>query len=233
MVDLIVRAELDRAECLRALTAALLLGRDRAEMRDRAGRHGVDLSAPRIVCLFTRRDERGALSEEAVAHLGPVAADSWSVGMSSPCYQISDCQPALAEAERALSACTESGAPVATVDELGASYLLTFGIDPDDAARFARTVMAPLLEDPSEASNALIETLKTFFACRNIRLTAKQLGVHENTIRYQRRAPHRPRRRRRPPRRARNPDRPGADGRQPRRGLSNASTRGPQSPASQ
>lgn len=227
MVDLIVRAELDRTECLRALTSALLLGQDAAGICARAERHAVDLTAPRVVCLFAGRGNDGALSEDAVADrflqatgepaalmapvgsrvavlldldadapvperiehvkrtLSSLAGGSWSVGMSSPCYQTDDYAHALAEAEQALAACTRANVPVATVDDLGASYLLTFGIDSAQAARFARTVMAPLLDDPSTAGAVLVETLSTFFASgRNIRLTAQHLDVHENTIRY-------------------------------------------------
>ena len=233
MVDLIVRSEIDRAECLRALTADLLLGHPDERLVERAVQHGLDLAAPRVVCLIGPVPAGGARGAGAVAAafeavtgaptrlvvgvggqvavMLPLAGDApapeavdrvratvaaalaelggdgeaWRAGLSSPCHQRDDYPHALGEARQALAAGAEMGDRVLAVDDLGPSHLLTSGIDAARAARFARAVMAPLLDDGSESGAALLATLETFFDCgRNIRQTAQRLEVHENTVRY-------------------------------------------------
>jgi sugar diacid utilization regulator len=230
MVDLIVRAEINKAECLRALTADLLLGREDERIPERAEQHGLNLAAPRIVCLLGPRDEDGARVDatavadaftqatgeptrlvvsvgaevavvldldgsapQAIGRVKGAVAEAlallpgcdWSAGLSSPCHEAADYPHALGEAQQALRACVEDGEAIVAIDDLGPGHLLTTGIDSARAARFARAVMAPLLEDTSPAGAALITTLETFFdRGRNIRRTAEALKVHENTVRY-------------------------------------------------
>jgi hypothetical protein len=49
----------------------------------------------------------------------------------------------------------------------------------------AEDMLAPLVEHDAQASGALLQTLTAFVDCEaQIRATAAQLGVHENTVRY-------------------------------------------------
>jgi sugar diacid utilization regulator len=229
MVDVIVRAEGNEAECLRGLATDLLLGRDDERILARAAQHLIDLAAPRVVCLLGRNTETvepgpiAAALERALGTLprlivgvGPQVAvvldldtdapgpeaigrvkralatvvdelpgSNWQAGLSGPCHEADDYKHALAEARQALDACGKAGEAVVAIDELGLGRLLTSEIDSGRAARFARSVMAPLLEDESAGGGVLITTLETFFECgRNIRQTAQRLEVHENTVRY-------------------------------------------------
>jgi hypothetical protein len=228
MVDVIVRGEVNQAECLRALAADLLLGRDEERIQARAAQHHVDLATPRVVCLLGREAggvepgpvagalarvagrparllvavgdevavaldlEAGAPGPEAIgairralaAVLAELPGEEWRAGISSPCLEADDYRHALDEARQAL-ATAGVGDRVVAIDELGPGRLLTSEIDAGRAARFARSVMAPLLEDEDSGGGALIATLETFFECgRNIRQTAQRLQVHENTVRY-------------------------------------------------
>jgi sugar diacid utilization regulator len=231
MVDVIVRAETNEAECMRALATDLLLGRDEERIEARASQHGLDLSVPRVVCAFGGGVEAGPLDPKTVAGLlgratgtptklvaavgSQVAAilvldqdapapeavervrqqvaaavaelpgEGRHAGLSSPCHEADDYKHALDEAGQALDAAAGAAEPVMAIDELGPGRLLTAEIDSARAARFARSVMAPLLEEEDGNGGALIETLQTFFECgRNIRQTAQRLDVHENTVRY-------------------------------------------------
>jgi hypothetical protein len=229
MVDVIVRAEVNEAECLRGLATDLLLGRDEERIQARAAQHHIDLTAPRTVCLFGRDAEAvepGPVAEalagafgalpRLVVRVGPRVAvvlgldtdapgpeaigrikgglatvvaelpgGGWQAGLSSACHEADDYKHALAEARQAIDACGVAGEAVVAIDELGPGRLLAAQIDSGRAARFARSVMAPLLEDEGAGGSALIATLATFFDCgRNIRRTAERLEVHENTVRY-------------------------------------------------
>jgi sugar diacid utilization regulator len=231
MVDVIVRAELNEAECMRALAADLLLGRDAERIEARAAQQGIDLAASRVVCVFGAGEDDEPIDPQAVAAAlgratgGPsklfAAVDSEVVaailaldpdaggpeaiarvrgavaaavselpgegshaGLSSPCQQADDYRHALDEALQALDAAVAAAEPVAAIDELGPGRLLSAEIDSARGARFARSVMAPLLEEEAGGS-ALIDTLRIYFECgRNIRQTAQRLDVHENTVRY-------------------------------------------------
>jgi len=122
------------------------------------------------------------VAAEALALLGDEPGAALRAGLSSPCREPGDYRHAVAEAEYALE---QGGEPVVAADDLGAGHLLTIGTDAARGARFARGVMAPLLDDPTPGAAVLISTLDTFFACsRSIRQTAQELNVHENTIRY-------------------------------------------------
>jgi sugar diacid utilization regulator len=53
------------------------------------------------------------------------------------------------------------------------------------AIKQAHTLLQPVVDHDEAAGGALIETLSTFIECQaQIRATACQLGVHENTVRY-------------------------------------------------
>jgi hypothetical protein len=240
MVDVIVRAELYKAGCLRSLASDLLLGRDDDGLSKRAAQCDVDLAEPHVVCVLAgRNDADDSLSASLVAEafgrvtgqaarlvvehgsqvvvitaldaaepvraalrtlkdvvaralaLLPAELGVRTAGLSSPCRAAADYPHALVEARHALG--LDPGSPwagdddvrITAADDLGAGQLLTIGADAARAARFARSVLAPLLDDATPAGKVLMETLNTFFACsRNIRQTAHVLGVHENTIRY-------------------------------------------------
>lgn len=53
------------------------------------------------------------------------------------------------------------------------------------AIKQAHTLLQPLVDHDQAGGSALVETLSTFIECQaQIRATAVQLGVHENTVRY-------------------------------------------------
>ncbi|MGX6448049.1 PucR family transcriptional regulator [Patulibacter sp. S7RM1-6] len=57
--------------------------------------------------------------------------------------------------------------------------------EPGDALELAHEVLGPLVEDPDPGTRDLLRTLRCFFAQGgNIRATATELSVHENTVRH-------------------------------------------------
>lgn len=74
---------------------------------------------------------------------------------------------------------------VLAVDDLGAGRLLLTSVKPSDALRFAHDVLGPLLAADDAKAQMLLTTLRAFLNAGNsVRRSARQLGVHTNTIRY-------------------------------------------------
>jgi purine catabolism regulator len=100
-------------------------------------------------------------------------AAGWLLAVSSP-VGVGDLPSADREAARMLERAVAVGRPVTVAD--GVSAL----VDPEAAARFAATVLAPLAGRPE-----LVETLRTWLACNgNWDRTAAELGVHRNSVRH-------------------------------------------------
>lgn len=122
--------------------------------------------------------------DEAVAALRVAGvADGTVLGVSAACRDLAGLPRALAQA-RALVRTAGPTAEVQglTVDELGPARLLL--TDPADAGRMGEDLLGGLLV-PDPAVRELLRTLVAFFACAsNIRATAVDLDVHENTVRH-------------------------------------------------
>lgn len=74
---------------------------------------------------------------------------------------------------------------VLAAGELGAGRLLLATADRDEADRFVRDTLGPLLDLEDAGVHELFVTLQAFFGCsRSVRRAATELDVHENTIRY-------------------------------------------------
>ncbi|HEY1968053.1 MAG TPA: GAF domain-containing protein [Pseudonocardia sp.] len=74
---------------------------------------------------------------------------------------------------------------VLAAGDLGAGRLLLASADHDDAQRFARDSLGPLVGVPSPKNEELLHTLNAFLQTgRNVRRAAELLGVHPNTVRY-------------------------------------------------
>lgn len=120
--------------------------------------------------------------------LGELGIDgSTSVGISGVCVDPGDYPTALREAQQILRTVDQyredSEIRVLTADDLGAARLLLASTRREDAEKFADDTVGNLLADPELAD--LLATLQTFFGCsRSVRRSARELAVHENTIRY-------------------------------------------------
>jgi DNA-binding PucR family transcriptional regulator len=70
-------------------------------------------------------------------------------------------------------------------DDLGAGRLMLTMVGCDEANRFVANTLGPLLSSGNRTIDELLDTVRVFFDHgRSVRNSAKQLGVHENTIRY-------------------------------------------------
>lgn len=76
-------------------------------------------------------------------------------------------------------------AEVVPVTELGTLRLVLNGDRAGVAVRFAEQCLGPLRRNDSESGGDLVETLRRYLAAgAQVRAAAKELGVHENTVRY-------------------------------------------------
>jgi sugar diacid utilization regulator len=90
----------------------------------------------------------------------------------------------LETAEQALLAAQRlgTGEQVMFAEELGVYRLLLGGNRREDYQDFMVQTLGALLDPPHQR---LLETLETLTRCEfSLRLTARQLGVHENTVKY-------------------------------------------------
>jgi sugar diacid utilization regulator len=77
------------------------------------------------------------------------------------------------------------GPVVLTVTDLGAGRLLLASAGREEVDRFIDDALGPLIDQTVPMLNDLLETVRVFFATtRSVRRTARELEVHENTIRY-------------------------------------------------
>ena len=78
-----------------------------------------------------------------------------------------------------------AGHAVVAADDLGAARLLLAASGREEAERFARDALGPLLAAHDPHAGDLLLTLAEYFECsRSIRGCALRLGLHENTVRY-------------------------------------------------
>jgi sugar diacid utilization regulator len=77
------------------------------------------------------------------------------------------------------------GPIVLTVADLGAGRLLLSYASREEVDRFIEDALGPLIDQPRQMLNDLLETVRVYFATsRSVRHAARGLEVHENTIRY-------------------------------------------------
>jgi sugar diacid utilization regulator len=115
---------------------------------------------------------------------GPVAA-----ALSYPCHAAADYPAAYAAAQEVLGCVVRFCPPrerpaVLGVSEVGAARLFLASIDRETAATYAQETFAALFNG-RRSSEQLMRTLETYFEqCSSIKGAARELDVHENTIRY-------------------------------------------------
>jgi sugar diacid utilization regulator/GAF domain-containing protein len=95
---------------------------------------------------------------------------------------------AYAETRQVLNCLTKIADPtdssVLTADDLGPGRLLLASTNREEALRFSRDALGPILSNERGMLD-LLDTLFVFFDCsRSVRRSAQVLSMHENTIRY-------------------------------------------------
>jgi sugar diacid utilization regulator len=145
----------------------------------------IDDSAPRPVAL--------AEAKETVERLraGLTAKRSVLAAISSTCLDPPDYSAAYRETTQVLACLSSLRGPddealsLLAADDLGAGRLMLTMVGGDEADRFTRNTLGPLLESGNRTVEELLETVHVFLdSGRSVRNSAKKLGVHENTIRY-------------------------------------------------
>jgi sugar diacid utilization regulator len=114
---------------------------------------------------------------------------SFSVGISTACRGPSDYVQGYAEARDVALVMDDLSPPdshiVTAIDTLGAARMLILRADTPSTQRFVADTLGPLASACDTRHQELHETLTAFLRCgRNIRACARDLSVHENTIRY-------------------------------------------------
>jgi sugar diacid utilization regulator len=121
---------------------------------------------------------------EELAPLGAL-----SVAISTACRTPADYVRGYAEARDLAVAMESISAPgrhsVTAVDCLGAGRMMILRPDSQSTQRFLRDTLGPLVEPADARNRDLLHTLAAFLRCgRNVRACARDVHVHENTIRY-------------------------------------------------
>lgn len=114
-------------------------------------------------------------------------ADPPSAVISVVCRELREYPKAYLEARRVMEMLDRIGryGHVELAGELGVSRLIAASVPSAQAVQFAREVLAPILAHDAGSGGELMPTLRTFLTeGGQIRGTARQLGVHENTVRY-------------------------------------------------
>lgn len=129
------------------------------------------------------------IKEAVSAALAEEEAEGGSVAVISPACRSADAYPAvhreLRQLLELLQVFPSSGGRVELAGELGVLRLLSANVAPPEALAFSRDLLRPLVGHDAEYGTELVSTMREFL--RNggrVRATAKDLSVHENTIRY-------------------------------------------------
>jgi GAF domain-containing protein len=145
----------------------------------------VDESTPRPQALAAVKETIEGLRGALGAKRRTLAA------ISSACLGAGDYSAAYKETVQVLRCLrsvrgAEDGAlSLLAADDLGAGRLMLTMVDGDEADRFTRNTLGPLLDSGNRTLEELLDTVRVFFdEGRSVRNSAKHLGVHENTIRY-------------------------------------------------
>jgi sugar diacid utilization regulator len=107
-----------------------------------------------------------------------------------PCCTSAECYPRAYEGARQVMSCLKTFADgdssvVLGTDDLGPGRLFLASSTPEEADRFVRDALGPLVTSDDAALADVLETLQVFFeSSRSVRRAAQRLDVHENTIRY-------------------------------------------------
>jgi sugar diacid utilization regulator len=144
-----------------------------------------DEHAPRPLALARAKETVERL------RLGLESTRSVLAAVSSVCLEPADYSAAYKETIQVLGCLQSLRGPegnalkLLAADDLGAGRLMLTMVDGDEANRFTRNTLGPLLDGGTRAVEELLDTVRVFFDCgRSVRNSAKHLGVHENTIRY-------------------------------------------------
>lgn len=111
---------------------------------------------------------------------------SVSVAISGICHSLESFPVRFSEARRALDAVRglRRRNQTVTLEELGLYGLLFRRDDPDELARYAERVLGPLIAYDARRGTHLLTTLDAYLANGGaFRETARQLGIHLNTLR--------------------------------------------------
>jgi sugar diacid utilization regulator len=145
----------------------------------------IDDSVPRPVALKEAKETVERL-RAGLASRRPVLA-----ALSSACLEPPDYSAAYQETTQVLAClsslrgASDQARSLLAADDLGAGRLMLTMVGGEEADRFTRNTLGPLLEGGSRTVEELLETVHVFLdGGRSVRNSAKKLGVHENTIRY-------------------------------------------------
>jgi sugar diacid utilization regulator len=122
------------------------------------------------------------VTEEACRSLDPKGR--LIAGLSTACTGPGDYESAYGQALEVVRCLrTFTSADILSANDLGPARLFIANTHPAEIDRFTRETLGPLLE--GDAPEELLVTLRSFFESgRRVRQSSRDLGVHENTVRY-------------------------------------------------
>jgi GAF domain-containing protein/sugar diacid utilization regulator len=123
---------------------------------------------------------------DALAWLGASDGIIGAVSLEhrSPAGIRSGYEEALQIAECALRHVAPRGGAVLAADDIGVGRFLLSSTSPTEAKRFLTDTLGELAHVRTAKARELLITLDAFVATRSVGHSARQLGVHENTVRY-------------------------------------------------
>jgi GAF domain-containing protein/sugar diacid utilization regulator len=138
--------------------------------------------APRGSQSTVAADELGT----ALRHLG--AADGLVAAVSRPTSSLRGVRAGYEEVLQVTECARRHVAPeggvLLTSQDLGVGRLFLSTVSPEQARRFVGETLGALAAMKTEKTRRVMSTLAAFLNTRSVGQTAKQLGIHENTVRY-------------------------------------------------
>jgi DNA-binding PucR family transcriptional regulator len=177
-VSLVVSSVEDCPEPLECLDAAF------ASLGIRSGSTSASGRVVSFVQVGARDFDADSVGRAACESLGPRAY----TGVGSLALEPAGLRRSLLEADYACRLAMRRGPEQphhATYAAAGSHLLLLALLDRDVLAVYRRAVLEPLLDHDSQSTASLIETVRTFLASgQQSSVTARQLGIHVNTLKH-------------------------------------------------
>ena len=149
---------------------------DLATLRTALGTPYLDLAEGRLTALVACDRADPPTPPQDAAALG------WALGYSAP-FRIDELVEARAQADQALRRALAGDEAVRVHG--GADVALDALVRDDEATAFARSLLRPITELPTEQARALLSTLQTWLSSHgSTERTSTILGVHRNTVRH-------------------------------------------------
>lgn len=120
-----------------------------------------------------------------ILHQTGISQENYNIGISRVHYRVSELDFSIKEANWSCQVSILLGEDIKRYNDMGTWEVVTANHKSKYMTEYMKTYLKAILNDSSEGSRSLLETLVEFVKCGgNSKLAAQKLNIHDNTFRY-------------------------------------------------